>query len=55
MGAHTFEFLAPSGAGPIRDWITTRGASPYAATLAGVSRGIPLDLGQTWGARLALA
>jgi catechol 2,3-dioxygenase-like lactoylglutathione lyase family enzyme len=55
IGPHTFEFLAPTGAGPIRDWVTTRGASPYAATLVGAARPIPLDLNQTWGARLALA
>lgn len=55
IGAHTFEFLAATGAGPVRDWLATRGASPYAATLVGASRPIPLDLGRTWGARLALA
>jgi catechol 2,3-dioxygenase-like lactoylglutathione lyase family enzyme len=55
IGPHTFDFLAPTGGGPVRDWLAARGASPYAATLAGAARAIPLDLGRTWGARLALA
>ena len=55
IGAHTFELLAAAGAGPVRDWLAARGASPYAATLVGAARPIPLDLGRTWGARLALA
>jgi hypothetical protein len=55
IGPHTVEFLAPAGAGAVRDWLTRRGASPYAATLVGASRPVPLDLGRTWGARLALA
>jgi catechol 2,3-dioxygenase-like lactoylglutathione lyase family enzyme len=55
IGPHTFEFLAATGAGAVRDWLAKRGASPYAATLAGAARAIPLDLGRTWGARLALA
>ncbi|HEY2992990.1 MAG TPA: VOC family protein [Methylomirabilota bacterium] len=55
VGPHAFEFLAPTGAGPVRDWITARGASPYSATLVGGHRAGPLDLGRTQGARLALA
>jgi catechol 2,3-dioxygenase-like lactoylglutathione lyase family enzyme len=55
IGPHAFEFLAPTGAGAIRDWLGARGASPYAATLVGAPRPAPLDLGRTWGARLALA
>ena len=55
IGPHRFEFLAPTGAGAVRQWLTTRGASPYAATLVGAPRSAPLDLGRTWGARLALA
>jgi catechol 2,3-dioxygenase-like lactoylglutathione lyase family enzyme len=55
VGPHTFEFLAATGAGPVRDWLAKRGASPYAATLVGAHRHVPLDLGRTWGARLALA
>jgi hypothetical protein len=55
LGPHTFEFLAAAGAGAVRDWVVGRGASPYAATLVGAARPIPLDLGRTWGARLALA
>lgn len=55
IGPHTFEFLAPTGAGAIRAWLAARGASPYAATLAGATRPAPLGLDRTWGARLALA
>jgi catechol 2,3-dioxygenase-like lactoylglutathione lyase family enzyme len=55
VGPHMFEFLAPTGAGAIRTWLAARGPSPYAATLVGASRPVPLDLGRTWGARLALA
>ena len=55
IGPHTLDVLAPTGAGAIRDWLAGRGASPYAATLIGASRPIPLDLTRTWGARLALA
>jgi hypothetical protein len=55
VGPHTFEFLAPTGAGAIRAWLTERGPSPYAATLLGARRPLPLDLDRTWGARLALA
>jgi catechol 2,3-dioxygenase-like lactoylglutathione lyase family enzyme len=55
VGPHTFEFLAPTGAGAIRAWLSARGATPYAATLVGAPRPAPLDLDRTWGARLALA
>lgn len=55
VGPHLFEFLAPTGAGAIRAWLAARGASPYAATLAGAPRPVPLDLDRSWGARLALA
>ncbi len=55
LGPHTFEFLAPTGAGAIRDWLGARGPSPYAATLVGATQRGPLDLGRTFGARLALA
>jgi hypothetical protein len=55
LGPHTFEFLAPTGAGAIRDWLGARGPSPYAATLVGARRHGPLDLARTFGARLALA
>ena len=55
IGPHTFEFLAATGAGAVRDWLARRGPSPYAATLVGAPRPVPLDLGRTWGARLALA
>ena len=55
IGPHTFEFLAPAGAGPIRDWLAKRGPSPYSATLVGGDRPGPLDLARTAGARLALA
>lgn len=55
VGPHAFEFLTAAGAGPIRDWLHTRGASPYSATLVGGHSRGPLDLGRTSGARLALA
>jgi catechol 2,3-dioxygenase-like lactoylglutathione lyase family enzyme len=55
VGRHTFEFLAPSGAGPIRDWLNARGPSPYSATLVGGHTRGPLALAGTCGARLALA
>ena len=55
VGPHVFEFLAPTGAGPVRDWLAARGASPYSATLVGGHRAGPLDLVRTQGARLALA
>ena len=55
VGPHAFEFLAPTGAGPVRDWLHVRGASPYAATLVGGHTRGPLDLARTHGARLALA
>ena len=55
VGPHVFELLAPTGAGPVRDWIAARGASPYSATLVGGHRAGPLDLVRTQGARLALA
>jgi glyoxalase-like protein len=55
VGPHVFEFLAPTGAGPVRDWLGARGASPYSATLVGGHSPAPLDLARTQGARLALA
>ena len=55
IGPHTVELLAPAGAGAVRDWLAARGGSPYAATLVGAARPVPLDLGRTGGARLALA
>ena len=55
VGPHAFEFLAPAGAGPIRDWLQKRGPSPYSATLVGGHGRGPLDLHRTSGARLALA
>jgi hypothetical protein len=55
IGPHRFEFLGPTGAGAVRQWLASRGPSPYAVTLVGAPRPAPLDLGRTWGARLALA
>ncbi len=55
VGPHTFEFLAPTGAGAIRDWLGARGPSLYAATLVGGFAPGPLALDHTHGARLALA
>ena len=56
VGPHALEFLAPAGAGAIRDWLVARGPSPYAATLrvAGAAR-TPLDPARTQGARLSYA
>ncbi|HUF93978.1 MAG TPA: VOC family protein [Candidatus Limnocylindria bacterium] len=56
IGPHAFEFLAPAGAGAIKDWLAARGPSPYAATLrtAGAARG-PLDAARAHGARLSYA
>src|SRR3989442_1649074 len=48
---------APDGArSPLKSWLATRGASPYAATLwTRGARGGLLDESKTLGARLALA
>ena len=56
IGPHVFEFLAPAGAGAIKDWLAARGPSPYAATLrtAGGARGA-LDPARAQGARLSYA
>jgi hypothetical protein len=55
VGPATLDFVAPkTGAGPLADWLHTRGPSPYAATLktrAGPKG--PLDLKHTHGARLS--
>jgi catechol 2,3-dioxygenase-like lactoylglutathione lyase family enzyme len=54
VGPHTLEFVAPRGAaGPLRQWLDTRGASPYAATLK-AGKVAPLDPTKTLGARVAL-
>ena len=55
IGPHTFDFVAPAGAGPIADWLRARGASPYAATLRAPGRSGALDAAKTHGARLAYA
>lgn len=57
VGPHVFDFLAPQSAGsPLRDWLWTRGASPYAATLKTASGAdAPPDQAKTLGARLSLA
>ena len=55
-GPHTFDFISPDAASsPLRGWLGTRGASPYAATLrtSGAKHGL-LDEAQTLGARLTL-
>jgi catechol 2,3-dioxygenase-like lactoylglutathione lyase family enzyme len=53
-GPHTLEFVGPRGGpGPLRGWLDTRGASPYAATLRAAKAG-PLDPANTLGAKLAL-
>ena len=57
VGRHGVELLAPLGAaGPLADWLATRGAGPYSArltTAAGGGKG-PLDPSLTHGARLEL-
>jgi catechol 2,3-dioxygenase-like lactoylglutathione lyase family enzyme len=54
VGPHTLEFVMPRGAsGPLREWLETRGASPYSATLK-AGKAIPLDPTKTLGAKLAL-
>ncbi|MBI2469540.1 MAG: VOC family protein [Candidatus Rokubacteria bacterium] len=56
VGAHRLRFLAPRGKrGSLRDWLVTRGPSPYAATLltAYGPAGL-LDPARTLGARLEL-
>jgi len=55
-GPHTFDFVSPDAASsPLRGWLGTRGAAPYAATLttSGAKHGL-LDEAQTLGARLTL-
>ena len=54
VGPHTLDVVTPrGGAGPLREWLATRGAAPYAATLRGRTPGT-LDPARTLGARLAL-
>lgn len=56
VGRHAVELLAPRGAaGPIAEWLATRGPGPHAATLttAGDRKG-PLDPALSHGARLVL-
>ena len=54
VGPHTLEFVTPRGAGgPLREWLRTRGASPYSATLR-AGRSTALDPTKTLGAKLAL-
>jgi hypothetical protein len=56
LGAHAVELLAPhDGRGPIADWLTRRGPSPYAATLrAPAGRPGLLDPARAHGSRLLL-
>jgi len=56
IGPHIVEFVAPvRPASALREWITTRGASPYAVTLATREGRLgDLDPGDTFGARLTL-
>lgn len=57
IGPHVFDFLvAARTSSPLRAWVDTRGASPYAATLRSSLRAAgPLDPAKTLGARLAFA
>ncbi len=54
VGPHALELVTPRrGSGPLREWLETRGASPYAATLrAATARA--LDPTRTLGAKLTL-
>ncbi len=53
IGRHAFEFVAPSRPrGPLSAWLTTRGPSPYAATLTTTGVPGPLEAGLTEGAQL---
>jgi catechol 2,3-dioxygenase-like lactoylglutathione lyase family enzyme len=55
VGPHELHFVAPKVAGgPLAEWIASRGALPFAATLATTGATGPLDPGKTLGARLAL-
>ena len=56
IGPHVFDFVAPRGSGgPLSEWLRTRGASPYAATLKTTSGTTgALDETKTLGARLSL-
>ncbi|MBI4609661.1 MAG: VOC family protein [Candidatus Rokubacteria bacterium] len=55
IGPHVFDFVAPRGPGsPVARWISTRGSSPYAATLTTTSgKKRSLDEAKTLGARLS--
>lgn len=57
IGPHGFDFVAPKGSkGPLREWLRSRGPSPYAATLTTASgNGGLLDETKSLGARLFLA
>jgi catechol 2,3-dioxygenase-like lactoylglutathione lyase family enzyme len=55
IGPHAFDFVAPTGAGALADWLSARGASPYAVTLRAPGRSGALDPAKTHGARLAFA
>jgi hypothetical protein len=55
IGSHTVELIAPKNDdGPLADWITLRGESPYAATLTGRSC-IHLETDLLCGARLSIS
>ena len=54
-GAHRLEYLAPTGAGAIADWLKQRGPSPYAAVLTSNGQTGPLAVEGLNGARLILA
>ena len=56
IGPHVLDFVAPHGArSPLGEWLSARGASPYAATLRTVpGKTGSLDATKTLGARLAL-
>lgn len=56
IGSHRLDFVTPGDSrSPLADWLTTRGPSPYAATLTSASKKGPLDPASTCGARLSFA
>ncbi len=57
IGPHVFDFVAPQNApSALGNWLKTRGASPYAATLlTATGKPGPLDESRTLGARLSFA
>lgn len=54
IGPHRVELVATAGgAGPVADWLKTRGPSPFAATLKTKKKAPPMDSTLTHGAALS--